>query len=106
MLAVCLFVSIMQGVSNRLNHLTASRLIEERGLTITEVADNLEINRPHLSRMLLGQRRFPAERIPDLAQLLRVHPYELLGPTDPKAAVIELADRLGVTPEDLGEVVA
>ena len=87
-----------------LNHLAASRLLQERGRSITEVAAELDVDRANLSRMLAGRRNFPPEKITAFAELLGVNPYEILGPEDPRAAVIELARLLGVQPRDLEQV--
>jgi hypothetical protein len=89
-------------VSIRLNHEIASRLIREQGYTVTGVAEHVGMDRPNLSRCLSGAkgRVFPPEKIPALAELLGVSPYVLLGPEDPKAAIVELARVFDMTPED------
>lgn len=88
-------------MSIRLNHETAARVIEEQGRTVTSVAEVLGMDRANLSHCLAGRRQFPAEKIGDLATLLHVPPYLLLGPEDPKAATIQLARLMGVTADDL-----
>lgn len=88
-------------MSPRLNHLVAARLIEERGRTITETAAALDVDRANLSRVLAGHRQFPADKIRPLAEFLGVNPYELLGPEDPRAAVVELARMYEVTTDEL-----
>lgn len=98
--------AVMRAVSIRLNHLVAKRLIESQGRSVTAVAAALGMDRPNLAHCLAGRRRFPAERISDLAEVLGVSPFELLGPEDPRAAVIELARQLGVRPEELRAVPA
>jgi transcriptional regulator with XRE-family HTH domain len=87
-------------VSIRLNHEIASRTIREQGHTVTGVAEHLGMDRPNLSRALSGSRSFPPEKIRPLAELLGVPPYALLGPEDPKAAIVELARVFEMTPED------
>ncbi len=59
------------------------------------------MERTHLSRCLAGTRNFPMEHLPRLAEFLEVDPYELLGPEDPRAAVIELARLYRVTESEL-----
>jgi transcriptional regulator with XRE-family HTH domain len=88
-------------VSIRLNHETAARVIEEQGRTVTSIAKHLGMDRANLSHCLAGRRQFPAEKIRDLASILSVPPYLLLGPEDPKAATVELARLMGVTADDL-----
>lgn len=88
-------------MSNRLNHLVAARLVQERGRTVTSIASDLGMDRSNLAHMLAGRRQFPAEQIPALAELLAVSPYELLGPEDPRAAVVELAKHMQIRPEEL-----
>lgn len=85
----------------RPNHEVVARLIQERGFTVTEVARHLAIERSNFTHMLAGRRTLPAEHIPALAELLTVRPYELLGPEDPREAVVELARLFQITPHEL-----
>lgn len=85
----------------RANHHNLANLIRLQGRTVTDVAASLGIERSNLAHMLAGRRAFPVERIPALAELLGVNPYELLGPEDPRAAVVELAQMFGVRPDEL-----
>ena len=48
--------------------------------TITEAADELGISRSALSRKVNGHTPFKAEEIRTLANLMHIHPAELLGP--------------------------
>ena len=95
---VCLTVPL------RLNHLTAAHLLREQGHTATAAAERLGIERSNFAHMLAGRRQFPADKIPALADLLGVNPYELLGPEDPRAAVIELARLYELSPAELEPV--
>jgi DNA-binding transcriptional regulator YdaS (Cro superfamily) len=90
----------------RANHETAAHLIRQQGHTVTSVAEHLGIERTNLTHMLAGRRQFPADKIPALAELLKVSPYELLGPEDPRAAVVELARLYDVTRDELEGAVA
>lgn len=88
-------------MSVRLNPPVAARLIRDQGHTVTAVAEHLGLERSNLAHMLAGRRQFPTSKIPALAELLKVTPYELLGPEDPRAAVVELARLYDVTPDEL-----
>lgn len=92
---------ILSNVRAKLNHLVAARLIRERGHSVTGVASALGMDRANLSHCLAGRRQFPAEKIVGLAEALGVNPYELLGPENPRAAVIELARMYDVQPDEL-----
>ena len=48
--------------------------------TITEAADELGISRSTLSRKVNGHTPFKTEEIRILANLMHIHPAELLGP--------------------------
>ena len=48
--------------------------------TITEAATELGISRSALSRKVNGHTPFKAEEIQGLADLMNIHPAELLGP--------------------------
>lgn len=80
-----------------LNHEAAAREVARQGRTITEVAEAIGMARPNLSNCLAGRRPFPPEKIAPLAAYLAVPPFMLLGPEDPKAALIELAQIHGLT---------
>lgn len=88
-------------MSLHLNHRAAARIISEQGRTVSATAEAVGIERTNLTRMLSGERQFPADKLRRLAEFLGVNPYELLGPEDPRAAVLELAVMFGVTPEEL-----
>lgn len=85
----------------RLNHLVAASVIEWQGRTVTSVAAELGLDRGNFTRMLSGDRQFPPDKIPALADILGLNPYELLGPSDPRAAVVELARLYKVHPDEL-----
>jgi transcriptional regulator with XRE-family HTH domain len=88
----------------RLNHSTASEYVRLRGRTVTEVARHLGLERTFVSRCLSGSRNLPPEQIPALAAFLEVEPFKLLGPEDPRAAVVELARMYEVKPDELEAV--
>lgn len=90
----------------RANHLTAARLIREQGHTVTSTAEHLGIERSNLAHMLAGRRQFPVDKIPALAEFLKVNPYELLGPEDPRSAVVEMARLYELTADELAAVPA
>lgn len=85
----------------RLNAPAAAAEVQRRGHTITEVANALGIERTYMSRCLTGARNLPAELIPVLADFLGVDPFRLLGPEDPRDAVVELARLYKVKPDEL-----
>lgn len=85
----------------RANHRAIAHHLDVQGRSVTSVAAALGIERSNLAHMLAGRRVFPAERIPALAEVLGVNPYELLGPEDPRAAVVELARLFEVRPDEL-----
>ena len=68
---------------------------------MTAAADHVGLERTYMSRCLAGTRNFPAELIPRLAEFLEVDPYTLVGPDDPRAAVLELARLYKLTPDEL-----
>lgn len=88
-------------VSIRLNPLATTRIIRTQGRTVTAVAGAMGMERSQLAHVLAGRRPMPPERIPALAEALGVNPFELLGPEDPRAALVELARMYGVRPEEL-----
>ena len=59
------------------------------------------IARSHLSNIENGNRPATPEIIVALAEVLKVSPYALLGPEDPKAAVRELVAMFDLTADDL-----
>lgn len=91
----------------RLNHATLRQLRKAARLSVTELADavasesNVRLSRSHLSNIENGNRPATPEIICALADALKVSPYALLGPENPKAAVRELVEQLGLTVDDL-----
>lgn len=85
----------------RLNPQSAQREIDLQGHTVTAVAAVVGMDRSNLSHCLAGRRVFPAEKIRPLAEFLGVDPYLLLGPDDPREAVIELARLYDLSPDEL-----
>lgn len=88
-------------MSQSLNHRRASGRLHERGQKVTAAAEFVGLERTYMSRCFAGTRKFPMELLPRLAEFLDCDPYELLGPTDPKAAVVELARLYNLTADDL-----
>jgi len=68
---------------------------------VTAAADAVGLERTFMSRCFAGTRNFPAELIPLLAEFLEVDPFTLVGPEDPRAAVVELARLYKLTADDL-----
>lgn len=54
-----------------------------------------------MSRCFAGTRTFPMELLPRLADFLDCDPYELLGPEDPRQAVVALARIYKIRPDEL-----
>lgn len=88
-------------MKQRLNHRAAAQKLTARGQTVTAAAEHVGIERTLMSRCFAGTRSFPMELLPRLADFLECDPYELLGPDDPKAAVVELARLYKLTAADL-----
>lgn len=87
-------------VSVQLNHATAKAYVLSKG-TVSAAARAMGEDRSHLSNVLAGRRRGSPELIKKLAIYLGVNPYALLGPEDPRAAVIELVRLFEVTAEEV-----
>lgn len=68
---------------------------------MSAAADHVGLERTYMSRCLSGTRNFPMDLLPRLAEFLDVDPYELLGPEDPRSAVVELARLYKLTAADL-----
>jgi hypothetical protein len=71
---------------------------------VTAAADAVGLERTYMSRCFSGTRNFPSELLPLLADFLDVDPFVLIGPADPRAAVLELARLYKVTPAELEAV--
>jgi transcriptional regulator with XRE-family HTH domain len=84
----------------RLNHAAAKAYVLSKG-TISDAARAVDEDRSHLSNVLAGRRNARPELIQRLAAYLGVNPYVLLGPEDPRSAVIELARLYEVEAADL-----
>lgn len=83
------------------NHEAAKAAIEDRGLTVTYVAKAIGRDRAVLSNILNGNRAGSVDLAIAIAEVVGGTAYRFLGPDDPKAATIELARRMGITPEEL-----
>lgn len=68
---------------------------------MTAVAREIGMDRTLLSRILNGERRGTVELAIKIAEQTGQSPYRYFGPDDPRAAVIELAKRMGITGADL-----
>lgn len=84
----------------KINHAAARGYVLAKG-TISDAARAIGEDRSHLSNVLAGRRNARPELIQRLAAYLGVNPYVLLGPEDPRAAVVELARMYELGPEDL-----
>lgn len=90
----------------RLNTATLKQLRKEARLSVTDLAaealiDGKPMARSHLSNIENGNRSASPQAILALAEALKVSPYALLGPEDPKAAVRELVEILGLSADDV-----
>lgn len=93
----------------RLNPASLRRYRRESRLSITELCDVAQeylpegttLTRSHLSNIENGHRPASPGAIVALAAALKVSPYALLGPEDPKRAIKEMVEQLGLTVEDL-----
>jgi transcriptional regulator with XRE-family HTH domain len=90
----------------RLNHATLRQIRRQARLSTTELAamtvvDGKPMARSHLSNLENGNRPATPAAIVALADALKVSPFVLLGPENPKVAIRELVDQLGLTEADL-----
>lgn len=60
-----------------------------------------EMDRTLLSRILNGERPGTVDLAISLGAVTGQNPYRYFGPDDPRAAVIDLARRMGITAADL-----
>lgn len=87
----------------KLNRSATREFMNLERWTVTRLADELDINRSWLNHIVLGTRRCPAEVLIGIAEKLGVEPFALIGPSNPRAAAMELCEVLGIEPEDLEE---
>jgi transcriptional regulator with XRE-family HTH domain len=90
----------------RFNGAAGAAALRQRGITVSEAARRIGVERSHLSNILSGRRGAGAELVRKFAELTGEPPMVFVGPEDPKAAVVELAHLYGVTPKDLDEAVS
>ena len=83
------------------NHEAALRSIQDKGLTIAFVAREIGKDRTVLSNILNGNRKGSVDLAVAIAGVTGDNPYAFLGPNDPRAAVIDLARKMGITAADL-----
>ena len=84
-----------------LNHLAVRQALELKGYSVSEVARLLGENRANLSQVLNGRRKGSPALAVRIAAITGDNPFTFLGPDDPKAAVIDLCRRMGITAADL-----
>lgn len=85
----------------RFNGRAAAQLLADRQISISEAARQTGVDRSHLSNVLSGRRNAGAEMVLLFSNFLQVEPMVLVGPSDPRAAVVSLAKLYKVRPEEL-----
>lgn len=84
-----------------LNHVAVKRSIEDKGISVSDLAAMIGHNRSNLSAILNGHRKGSVDLAVRIGAITGDSPYAFLGPDDPKAALVELCVRMGVTAADL-----
>lgn len=78
------------------NHVAAKRAIEDKGLTVTEVASRIGKDRAVLSNILNGNRRGTVSLAIDIAKATGDPAYSFVGPDDPETALLDLLIKSGI----------
>ena len=84
-----------------LNHIAVKRSLEDKGISVSDLAEKIGHNRSNLSAILNGHRKGSTDLAVKIGAITGDNPYAYLGPDDPKAALVELCVRMGVTAKDL-----
>lgn len=85
----------------RFNGPAGAAALDRAGITVTDAAKRVGVERSHLSNILAGRRKGGADLVRKFAEMTGEKPMTFVGPDDPKAAVVALAAAYGVTPDDL-----
>lgn len=84
----------MRGV--KFNGPGAKRILEERRITVSAAAKACGVERAHFSNILAGRRHAGVDVVKAFADFVGVDPMSVVGPEDPKAALLELNKAYGI----------
>lgn len=85
----------------RFNGAAGAAALATRGISISEAARRIGVQRSHLSNILSGRRGAGGEMVRKFAELTGMEPMVFVGAEDPRAAVAELARIYELTADDL-----
>lgn len=71
----------------RINPAALRTIRQDRGVSLTDLADKVSCNRAHLSNVEAGRRQASPQLIRELADALKIDLFALLGPENDPAEV-------------------
>jgi len=83
----------------KLNIQAVKREAEAQGCSYRSMAQAAGIDPGHMTRIMQGKRPCAGHVYAALVRLLNVHPMVFVGPEDPEASLVEVAEALGIGPE-------
>lgn len=88
-------------VSVRFNGAAGAIALSERGISISEAARLIDVDRSHLSNVLAGRRSAGGELVKKFADLTGMSPMAFVGPDNPREALLALNRIYKVTAAEL-----
>lgn len=90
------------------NHVAAKADVIRYCGSVAKAARDMqpEMDRTLLSRILNGERPGTVDLAINLSAVTGQNPYRYFGPDDPRAAVIDLVVRMGITPGEIEAAMA